>query len=77
MLKIKRDTRQQDLQIVDLHFVNLNNFHSLEVVFRASETQLQVSGNLYYNTQRFSGRHLGASWSIWIFVITFKEIGPG
>ena len=35
---------QQDSKIVDLHFVN--NFHSLEVVDRVSETQLQVGENL-------------------------------
>ena len=41
-LKIKRDINQQDFKIVDLS--NLNNFHSLEVVNRISETQ-QVDKN--------------------------------
>ena len=45
MLKIKCDINQQDLERVDRHFVNLNNFHSLEVVDRVSETQLQVGEN--------------------------------
>ena len=49
MLKIKCDINQQDLKRVDLHLnfnlSNLNNFHSLEVVDRVSETQLQVSEN--------------------------------
>ena len=48
MLKIKRNSNQQDLKIAYLTSVlsNLNNFHSLEVVDRVSETQLQVSENL-------------------------------
>ena len=37
MLKIKRDINQQ--------VSNLNNFHSLEVANRVSETQLQVGEN--------------------------------
>ena len=41
MLKIKRDMNQQDFNICQ----NLNNFHSLEVVDRVSETQLQVGDN--------------------------------
>ena len=45
MLKIKRDINQQDLKIVNFYFVKLNNFHSLEVVNRVSETQLQVIEN--------------------------------
>ena len=45
MLKIKRKIKQQDLKIVDLPLSNLNNFHSLEVVDRVSETQLQVGEN--------------------------------
>ena len=44
-LKIKRDSNQQNLNNVNLHFSNLDNFHSLEVVDRVSETQLQVGGN--------------------------------
>ena len=42
MLKIKCDINQQYLKTLDLHLPNLNNFHSLEVVDRVSETQLQV-----------------------------------
>ena len=44
MLKIKCDINQQDLKRVN-HLSNLNNFHSLEVVDRVSETQLQVGKN--------------------------------
>ena len=45
MLKIKCDINQQDLKRVDQLMAilsNLNNFHSLEVVDRVSETKLQV-----------------------------------
>ena len=42
MLQTKRDINQQDLKIFDSHLSNLNNIHSLEVVDRVSETQLQV-----------------------------------
>ena len=45
MLEVKCDINQQYLKTVDLHFANLNNFHSLEVVDRVSETQLQVGEN--------------------------------
>ena len=45
MLKIKCDINQQDLKRVDLFLSNLNNFHSLEVVDRVSETQLRVGKN--------------------------------
>ena len=45
MLKTKRDINQLDLKTVDLHLSNLD-FHSLEVVNRVSETQLQVGGKL-------------------------------
>ena len=45
MLDIKRDINRQDFPIVDLNLSNLNNFHSLEVVDRVSETQLQVDEN--------------------------------
>ena len=33
----------------------MSNFHSLEVVGRGSETQLQVSENLFYFIYRFKG----------------------
>ena len=46
MLKIIYDINQQYLKTVDLHFSNLNNFHSLEVVDRVGETQFQVGENL-------------------------------
>ena len=49
MFKIKCDFNQQDLKTVDLHLSNLNNFHSLEVVDRVSETQLQVVKITVYN----------------------------
>ena len=42
MLKMKFDINQQYLKTVDFHLANLNNFHSLKVVDRVSETQLQV-----------------------------------
>ena len=45
MLNIKCDINQQYLKTVDLILSNLNNFHSLEVVDRVSEAQLQVSEN--------------------------------
>ena len=45
MLKIKCDINQQDLKRVDLLLSNLNNFHSLEVVDRVSETQVRVGKN--------------------------------
>ena len=45
LLMIKRDINQQDFKIVTSILSNLNNFHSLEVVYRVSETQLQVSEN--------------------------------
>ena len=41
-VKDKNDITQQDLTSI---LSNLNNFHSLEVVDRASETQLQVGEN--------------------------------
>ena len=45
MVKIKCDINQQDLKRIDLYFVNLNNFHSLEGVDRVSKTQFQVVEN--------------------------------
>ena len=45
MLKMKCDINQQDLKRVALHFVKSDHFHSLEVVDRVSETQLQVGEN--------------------------------
>ena len=45
MLKIKLDFNQQNLKIVDLHLIKSEYFHSLEVVNRISETQLQVGKN--------------------------------
>ena len=45
MLKIKCDINQQDLKIVDLYFVKSEQFYSLEVVDRLSETQRQVGEN--------------------------------
>ena len=45
MLKIKCDINQQYLKTQLTYILsNLNNFHSLEVVDRVSETQLQVAG---------------------------------
>ena len=44
MLKVKGDISQQYLKTVDI-LSNMNNFHSLEVVDRVSETQLQVDEN--------------------------------
>ena len=45
MLRIKRDINQQDFKIVDTHFSNLNNFHSVEVVDRVSDAQHRVGEN--------------------------------
>ena len=45
MLNIKCDINQQDLKKLTSILSNLNNFHSLEVVDRVSETQLQVGEN--------------------------------
>ena len=45
MLKIKFDINQQYLKTVTSILSNLNNFHSLEIVDRVSETQLQVGEN--------------------------------
>ena len=45
MLKMKCDIDQQDLKRVISILSNLNNFHSLKVVDRVSETQLQVGEN--------------------------------
>ena len=45
MLKIKCDINQQYLKTVDFILSNLHNFHSLEVVDRVSETQLQGGEN--------------------------------
>ena len=39
----KREINEPDFKIVDLHFVKSNYFHSLEVVDRVSETQLQFA----------------------------------
>ena len=42
LLKIKSDNNKQDLTFLTAILSNLNNFHSLDVVDRVSETQLQV-----------------------------------
>ena len=55
MLKIKCDINLQDLKRVDPHLSNLNNFHSLEVVDRVSETQLQVGENSNWIIWRLKG----------------------
>ena len=46
-LQIKHGINQQDLKIINLHFIKYDFFHPLEVVDRASETQLQVGESLY------------------------------
>ena len=51
MLKIKHDIRQQDRKKLPSVLSNLNNFHSLEVVDRVSETQLQVGENFLLTLQ--------------------------
>ena len=58
MLKIKCDINEQYLKTVDLHFVNLNNFHLLDVVDRVSETQLQVGANSDWIIWQLKGRAL-------------------
>ena len=45
MLNIKCDINQQHLKELTPILSNLNNFHSLEVVDRVSEAQLQVGEN--------------------------------
>ena len=45
MLKIKCDINQQGLKKFTFILSHLNNFHSLEVVDRVSETQFQVGEN--------------------------------
>ena len=56
MLKIKCSIKQQYLKIVYLNFFqNLNNFYSLEVVDRVSETQLQVGKNFNLKILRLKG----------------------
>ena len=52
MLNIKRDITQQDLKIAGFHFVKYEQFHSLEVVNRVSEAQLQVGENFNKVTLR-------------------------
>ena len=44
-VNIQRDVNQQDFKIFDLYIVNVDNFHSFEVVDRVSETQIQVGKN--------------------------------
>ena len=57
MLNIKRDIKQQYLKTVHIHYdlSNLNNFYSLEVVDRVSETQLQVGKNSNWIISRLKG----------------------
>ena len=45
MLWNQRDIKQQDSKKSTCILSNLNNFYSLEVVDRVSETQLQVGEN--------------------------------
>ena len=45
ILKMKCDINQQDLKRLTSILSTMNNFHSLEVVDRVSETQLQVGEN--------------------------------
>ena len=54
MLNIKCDIKQQDFKLLTCILSNLNNFHSLEVVDRVSETQLQVGGNVNEITWRLN-----------------------
>ena len=51
MLKIKYDIIQQYFKTITSILSNLNNFHSLEVVDRVSETQLQVDENYLHLTK--------------------------
>ena len=54
---------------------NLNNFHSLEVVDRVSETQLQVGENSDWIIWRYSIKaHL--LWRYWVYHGTFISISP-
>ena len=57
MLKIKRDKNQEDFKIVDPFVLsNMNNFLSLEVVKRVSDTQLQMSENSTQIIWRLKGQ---------------------
>ena len=55
MLKIQYDINQQYLKTFKNILSNLNNFHSLEVVDRVSETQLQVGENSDFLIWRLKG----------------------
>ena len=56
MLNIKCDINQQDLKKgLSSIFSNLNNFHSLELVDRVSETQLRVGENSDLIFWRYKG----------------------
>ena len=57
MLKIKRDKNQEDFKIVDPFVLsNMNNFQSLEVMKRVSDTQLQMSENSTQIIWRLKGQ---------------------
>ena len=53
-LKIKCDINQQYLKLTSI-LSNMNNFHSLDVVDRVSETQLQVGENSDWLIWRLKG----------------------
>ena len=55
MLNIKCEINKQDSKIIHPHLSKLNNFHSLEVVDRVSETQLQVGENSNLMIWRLKG----------------------
>ena len=55
MLKIKSSINQYYLAQLTAILSNLNNFHSLEVVDRVSETQLQVGENSDWIIRRLKG----------------------
>ena len=73
MVKIKRDINQQDFKIVDHHFVkyNLDNFLSLEVVDRVSETQLQVGKKFRLENLAVKGLNKNEALSCNIYVPFF------
>ena len=77
MLTIQSYINQQDLVIVVPHFVKSDFFHSLEVVYRVSETQLQVGDNSNCNILAAKGLvlHIYVSvilrWSLFMIITKY------
>ena len=54
----------------------MSNFHSLEVVGRGSETQLQVGVKFHYSVKRFKGLELCANGVIVLVFVDFQLLHP-